>query len=121
LPFLFTIDLELDSLENISCYLQAHPSVVDQTNQIITGVQHELLLWYRRLGHMGFQLSAAKWHRCKLFDKSAGALNCFAPLRAACQLARQTWHGTSTSMSTKVVTSSHAIHNPHDVFPGSRV
>jgi len=55
LPFLFMTDLVPDPLGNISSDLQAHLSVVDQTNQDITRAQCELLLWHWCLGHVHFQ------------------------------------------------------------------
>ena len=95
LPFLFTTDLVQDPLENIPGDLQAHLSVVDQTNQNITGAQRELLLWHWCLGHMGFQwLQALMRERHDIpehiLTKAADTCNCITPHSVACQLAKQT-------------------------------
>jgi hypothetical protein len=126
LPFLFTTDLVPDPLENIPNDLKAHLSVVDQTNQNITGAQRELLLWHWRLGHIGFQwLQALMRERhdlpAHILTKAADTRNCIPPLCVACQLAKQTQRNTSTSTSQKLVTASNAIRNSNDVFPGSRI
>ena len=96
-------------------------SVGNQTNQNI--YQPELLLWHWRLAQMGIQwVQALVWERNDLpahvLTRTAKIRNYLAPLCVARTL---TWHGTSTSSTTKVVTPSYFIRNSNDLLPGCRV
>jgi hypothetical protein len=106
-------------------------SVADETNQNLTALQKELLLWHWKLGHAGFQwiqhlasiprkpLDGISYPILKC--KQPRVSSCPAPLCTACQLANQHRRGVGTSLETHLKDKTNLLRRDERLYPGRKV